>query len=114
MLIGEVVVSIGGLMDAKWAVEQQSYCGSSCTIQGALTLVGVTSTALFTTAIAVHTWFSIYNNRRTSYSLFVWLPLSVVVWSFVVLFALLGWLLHPKDESDDGLDFFTPTPFCKC
>lgn len=106
-------MSIAGLFDAKWAAEQQTYCGSACTVQGALTLVGVASSAIFTGAITLHTWFSIYNNKRTAYSLRVWLGVSGAVWAFVILFAILGWLLHPKDGSDEGLDFFTPTPFCK-
>jgi uncharacterized membrane protein len=101
-------------MDAKWATEQQVYCGASCSIQGALTLIGVTAGAFFTTAIAIQTWLSVYRGRRTEYSLVAWLTLSVAVWTFVILFALLGWSLHPKDEEGEGLDFYTPTPFCKC
>ncbi|KAF8598556.1 hypothetical protein BDV93DRAFT_561262 [Ceratobasidium sp. AG-I] len=111
LLAGEGIVSIAGLIDAKWASEQQTYCSSACAAQGALTLIGVTSTALFTMAITVHTWLSIYSNKRTTYSLLVWFGISTVVWVFVILFAVLGWQLHPKDGLDEGLDFFTPTPF---
>jgi hypothetical protein len=101
-------------MDAKWAAEQQAYCGGTCSAQGALTLIGVTAGAFFTTAIAIQTWLSVYSNRRAGYSPFVLLLFSAAVWTFVILFALLGWLLHPKDVEGEDLDFFTPTPFCKC
>ncbi|KAF8598559.1 hypothetical protein BDV93DRAFT_508845 [Ceratobasidium sp. AG-I] len=111
LLVGEAVVSVGGLIDAKWAYEQQTYCGGTCTAQGILTLIGVTTTALSTLAITVHTWLSIYRSRPPTYSLPVWLGFTLAVWLFVILFAVLGWQLHSKDGSDDGLDFFTPTPF---
>ena len=106
-------MSVAGLIDAKWASEQQTYCGNACITQGALTIIGMASTALFTVAITVHTWFSIYNNKRTKYSRPVWIGVSTGVWIFVILFAVLGWQLHPKDGSDEGVDFFTPAPLCK-
>jgi hypothetical protein len=101
-------------MDAKWAAEQQSYCGGTCSAQGALTLIGVTSGAFFTTAIAVQTWLCVYRNRPARYSPLVLLSFSAAVWTFVILFALLGWSRHLRGEEGEGLDFFTPTPFCKC
>jgi hypothetical protein len=100
------VVAIGGLIDAKWAIEQRTYCGGACTAQGALAQIGITAAAFFIIAISVQTWYSIYYVHQTSYSFSTWFGFSVFTWGYVTLFAVIGWSIHP--------DFYVPTPLCTC
>lgn len=108
-MLADLVLAVSGFFDVKWAIEGRSYCGGLCSVQGALVTIGCASTSLFTTAIAVHTWISIYRSQRTKYSLMVWLLVSLSIWAFVFLFSLLGWVAHHENSSP----FYAPTPFCK-
>jgi hypothetical protein len=103
-------MSIGGIMDFQWVAERQVYCGSHCTIQGALQVIGETAVAMFTLSIALHTFTSIWLGRRLSYRPKFWISYSICVWLYVLLFALIGWATHIESNPDEG--FFAPTSFC--
>lgn len=80
-------------------------------------MIGSSATAFFTTAIAVHTWLSVYKNRSTaeSYSRVVWVTVVSTVWIFLLLLAVLQWAAHREEGlPGDGSSFFRPTPFCMC
>jgi hypothetical protein len=103
-------MSVGGLIDLKWVVQQRTQCGTVCSFQGALNIIGVTTAAWFTMAITVHTWLSVYRNRRMMYQLPVWLGFSAAVWLYIILFAVIGHFV----KQSKGESFFTPAPLCEC
>ncbi|KAF8593872.1 hypothetical protein BDV93DRAFT_460094, partial [Ceratobasidium sp. AG-I] len=109
LLGAEAVMSLGGIMDLKWANERQVYCGTHCDVQGALQLIGETSVAIFTIAIAAHTFVSIVSGRRLTYRLALWGTYATCAWLFVLLFTLIGWGVNRRKEEKVG--FFAPTPF---
>ncbi|CAE6447902.1 unnamed protein product [Rhizoctonia solani] len=102
VLSAESIVSIGGLIDAQWAITGRTTCGSVCDAQGALAQVGITGTSIFMIAIAGQTWLRAFMIRTRPYSLFAWVSVSIATWGFVGLFAVVGWSLHP--------DFYEPAP----
>lgn len=106
LLLGEVVVSIGGMIDLRWVIRGETRCGTACSAQAALTVIGVTTTALFTLAITVHTWYSVYTNTRTKYNLWVWLGFAVAVWLYIILLVIIGYFVHRKG----GNSWFVPSP----
>ncbi|CAE6516456.1 unnamed protein product, partial [Rhizoctonia solani] len=101
-LCAEVVVSVGGLIDAQWAITGRTTCGPTCDAQGALAQVGITATSIFMIAIAVQTWLRAFMIRVKPYSRITWVSVSIATWGFVGLFAVVGWSLHP--------DFYEPAP----
>lgn len=111
LLIAEIPMSIGGIMDARWVHDGQVYCGSTCNIQGALQFIGETAVAIFTLAIALHTFISIWMNRRLGYRPLFWVTYSACVWIYVCMFVLGCWVTHKGKPEKKG--FFAPTPFCK-
>ncbi|KAJ1299482.1 hypothetical protein OPQ81_011816 [Rhizoctonia solani] len=64
---------------------------------------------MFTLAIALHTFFSIWFNRRLGYRPLFWVTYSACVWVYVVFFALVAWATHKDKRPENG--FFAPTPF---
>ncbi|EUC60569.1 integral membrane protein, putative [Rhizoctonia solani AG-3 Rhs1AP] len=102
-------MSIGGIMDFQWVAERQVYCGSHCTTQGVFQFVGETAVAMFTLAIALHTFISIWIGRRLTYRPYFWITYSVCVWVYVILFAFIAWATHKDEGPERG--FFAPTPF---
>ncbi|CAE6442875.1 unnamed protein product [Rhizoctonia solani] len=86
LLFGEVIMSVSGVIDAKWAIEQKVYCGTVCQVQGATNVVGVGSVAAFTSAITAHT--------------------CMAIWLYFILFVVVGYLV----KNNQGQSFFAPAP----
>ncbi|EUC66345.1 transmembrane protein, putative [Rhizoctonia solani AG-3 Rhs1AP] len=84
-LCAEVVVSVGGLIDAQWAITGRTTCGPTCDAQGALAQVGITATSIFMIAIAVQTWLRAFMIRVKPYSRITWVSVSIATWGFVGL-----------------------------
>ncbi|KAF8604760.1 hypothetical protein BDV93DRAFT_573187 [Ceratobasidium sp. AG-I] len=95
LLIAEGIMSIGGIMDIKWASERRVTCGSYCSVQGALQFIGETSVAMFTMAVAAHSF----------YRFVLWGSYTICAWTFVLLFAIINWATKGTDEEP----FFAPT-----
>lgn len=96
------------MIDLRWVIRGETRCGTACSAQAALTVIGVTTTALFTLAITVHTWYSVYTNTRTKYNLWVWLGFAVAVWLYIILLVIIGYFVHRKG----GNSWFVPSPIC--
>lgn len=104
-------MSIGGIMDMEWVSKRQVYCGARCDFQGGIQVIGETAVAMFTIAIALHTFISIWQNRRLSYRPLFWVTYSACCWAYVLIFVLVGWASHKNSVEEEG--FFAPAPFCE-
>ncbi|QRV81876.1 G protein coupled glucose receptor regulating Gpa2 protein [Ceratobasidium sp. AG-Ba] len=91
LLMADLLMSLGAILDLKWANERRTYCGSYCNAQGAIQILGETSVALFTLAITLYTFVCVVRGRNIQYSPLLW-----------------GYATHPK--SGDG-SFYAPTPY---
>ncbi|CUA74225.1 Cyclic AMP receptor 1 [Rhizoctonia solani] len=109
LLVADIVMSIGGIMDLHWVASRQVHCGAYCTFQGFSQFVGETAVAMFTLSIALHTFTSIWLGRRLSYRPSLWITYSICVWIYVLLFALIAWAIHSREGHEKS--FFAPTPF---
>lgn len=102
-------MSIGGIMDIKWANERRVSCGGYCDVQGALQFIGETSVAMFTLAVAAHTFVSVIKDKRIKYRPMLWGAYMGFVWLFVFFFAVINWAMK---GAGDGR-FFAPTGHCE-
>ncbi|KAG6328510.1 hypothetical protein ID866_10579 [Astraeus odoratus] len=55
LMICDLILSIGGLLNIKWVAEARVYADPLCTVQGLFKQVGDVGVALSTMAIALHT-----------------------------------------------------------
>jgi hypothetical protein len=110
ILFADLLMSLGAILDVKWANERHTYCGSYCNVQGAIQILGETSVALFTLAITIYTFVSVVRGRVIKYRPLMWGGVTAAIWLFVLLWAVLGYATHPKSGNDS---FYTPTPYCE-
>ncbi|KIM61799.1 hypothetical protein SCLCIDRAFT_855764 [Scleroderma citrinum Foug A] len=54
LLLCDLILSVGGLLNIKWIIEAGVYPGALCTVQGGLRQIGAVGVALSTMAIALH------------------------------------------------------------
>ncbi|KAG9091937.1 hypothetical protein FS749_016129 [Ceratobasidium sp. UAMH 11750] len=101
-------MSLGAILDIKWASERKTYCGSYCNAQGAIQIVGETAVALFTFAITFYTFISVVRGKVIKRRVVLWGGVTALIWLFVLLWAVLGYATHPKSGNDS---FYTPTPY---
>ncbi|KAF8607449.1 hypothetical protein BDV93DRAFT_553148 [Ceratobasidium sp. AG-I] len=115
LIVADVVMSLGAISDIYWAHHQQVFCGSYCDAQGVLQTVGETAAALSTLAVAVYTWLAIYPNRRPPYRPWCCLAVVVLIWLWVLLWAIIPLGLHHSDKDLDSegnvTRYYTPTPW---
>ena len=103
-------MSLGAILDVKWADERKVYCGSYCNAQGAIQLIGETAVSLFTFAITLHSFVSVFRGRAIKYRPLLWGGVVAAVWLFVLLWAVIGYATHRQGSNDT---FYAPTPYCK-
>lgn len=105
-------MSLGGVLDAKWANEVQVYCGGYCNAQGSLQYIGETSVALWTLAVTLHTGWNVVTAKKIPLNLGVCALIGGGVWGFVFAFNFATFASHPGDDLDTD-SYFIPTPFCR-
>ncbi|KAF8601556.1 hypothetical protein BDV93DRAFT_524730 [Ceratobasidium sp. AG-I] len=110
LFISELLMSLGGVLDAKWANETQVYCGGYCAAQGSLQFIGETSVAIWTLAITLHTWWSVVYAKRVVFRPWICFGLVAAVWVFLIAFNFGAYTSYPVGEISDD-NYFTPTPF---
>jgi hypothetical protein len=104
-------MSMGGILDVKWAHETKVYCGGFCNTQGSLQFLGETSVSLWTLAITLHTmWCVVYTQRLPFRPTFCVVVVAAVwIYVFACNFGAFGSSLNDKNS----VKYFTPTPFCE-
>ena len=79
--------------------------------------MGETAAALSTLAVAVYTWLAVYPNRRPLYRPWRCLAVVVLIWVWVLLWAVIPLGLHKSDKELDSKGnvtrYYTPTPWCE-
>ncbi|CAE7087974.1 unnamed protein product [Rhizoctonia solani] len=108
LFISELLMSLGGMLDAKWANESAVYCGGFCNAQGSLQYLGETSVALWTIAVTLHTWQSVVYARRIPFQWPLCAMVMVIIWGFVFAFNFVAFSARPESGDDS---YFTPGPF---
>ncbi|ELU45181.1 hypothetical protein AG1IA_00791 [Rhizoctonia solani AG-1 IA] len=100
LFISELLMSLGGMLDAKWANESAVYCGGYCDAQGSLQYLGETSVALWTLAVTLHTWQSVVCARRIPFRWLLCVAVTGVIWGFVFLFNFVAFSQRPRSGDD--------------
>ncbi|KAJ1302012.1 hypothetical protein OPQ81_000847 [Rhizoctonia solani] len=108
LFISELLMSLGGMLDAKWANESAVYCGGFCNAQGSLQYLGETSVALWTLAVTFHTWQSVVYAQRIPFRWSLCIAVMVVIWGFVIMFNFVEFSVRPKSGDHS---YFSPGPF---
>ncbi|KAH7345597.1 hypothetical protein B0J17DRAFT_608750 [Rhizoctonia solani] len=108
LFISELLMSLGGILDAKWANKSAVYCGGFCNAQGSFQYLGETSVALWTLAITLHTWQSVVYAQRIPFRWSLCAIVMVVIWGFVFVFNFVAYSLRPKSGDES---YFSPGPF---
>ncbi|KAH7345782.1 hypothetical protein B0J17DRAFT_641144 [Rhizoctonia solani] len=102
LLVADLIMALGAILDIHWASSSQVSCGQVCTAQGVMQLVGETSVALFTLAITLLTFIAVVRGRAVKARVWVWGGIAASVWAFVALWAGIGGALE---------GFYAPTPY---
>jgi len=113
LIVSDFVQSLGSVLTIRWINQQQVFCGSYCTAQGFIQLLGETSSAMATVAIGVHTFLKIAFRLKLKN---MWIARVVIslIWIYVILFAGIGAGVHHSrtvDSSGDPDLFDVPTPY---
>ncbi|KIJ47474.1 hypothetical protein M422DRAFT_778100 [Sphaerobolus stellatus SS14] len=83
LLFADLIQSISGITQVKWAREGKIYEGMSCQIQAATLVMGDLASTVWSCVIAAHTFSGIALNRHWS-KLAVWLTV-IFGWIFVII-----------------------------
>ncbi|KAG8747724.1 hypothetical protein FRC10_011852 [Ceratobasidium sp. 414] len=111
LFICELLMSLGGVLDAKWAHETQVYCGGYCNAQASLQFLGETSVSIWTLAITLHTGWSVVYAKRLNFRPWFCFGVVAAVWIYVFAFNFGAYAsVNPVDD-DDPANYFAPTPF---
>jgi hypothetical protein len=114
LLCSELLMALGGILDAKWSHEQQVYCGGFCNAQGSLQFIGETSVSLWTLAITLHTLWSVLSNMRHPLRPRFCVGVVLAVWAYVFAFNFGGFRSVSPVDDEDPVNYFAPAPFCEC
>ncbi|ELU36840.1 hypothetical protein AG1IA_09127 [Rhizoctonia solani AG-1 IA] len=102
LLIADLIMSFGAIINIHWASKAQVSCGQVCNAQGAIQILGETAVALFTLAITLLTFISIVRGWAVKARVWVWGSIVFGVWAFGALWAGVGGALE---------GFYAPTPY---
>ncbi|KAG9079007.1 hypothetical protein FRC06_008006 [Ceratobasidium sp. 370] len=111
LFIGELLMSLGGILDAKWAHETQVYCGGYCNAQASLQFLGETSVSIWTLAITAHTGWSVVYAKRLDFRPWFCFGVVAAVWIYVFAFNFGAHASANAVGDDDPANYFAPTPF---
>ncbi|CAE6484430.1 unnamed protein product [Rhizoctonia solani] len=102
LLIADLVMSLGGIVNIHWISKSQVSCGQVCSAQGAIQLLGEPTVALFTLAVTISTFISVARGGTTGAQIRIWGSATLGVWAFGALWAGIGGTLDK---------FYVPTPY---
>ncbi|KAG8726784.1 hypothetical protein FRC12_023088 [Ceratobasidium sp. 428] len=111
LFISELLMSLGGIFDGKWAHEAQVYCGGYCDAQASLQFLGETSVSIWTLAVTVHTLFSVVRARRVNLRPLYTFGIVAAVWIYVLAFNFGAYASVNAQGDEDPANLFAPTPF---
>ncbi|KAF8573064.1 hypothetical protein K439DRAFT_1069414 [Ramaria rubella] len=83
LLLSDLIQSIAGIIQVKWAVENRIYQSRTCTIQGATFVLGDLGSTLWSVVIAAHTFSGI--TMKTHWPRWVMWVLVCTGWILVVI-----------------------------
>ncbi|CEL60350.1 hypothetical protein RSOLAG1IB_09568 [Rhizoctonia solani AG-1 IB] len=90
LLVAELIMALGAIMNIHWASKGEVSCGQACDAQGALQYIGETSVALFTIAITLLTFISVVRGWAIKARVWVWGSIMAAAWAYVALWAGIG------------------------
>ncbi|KAG9093848.1 hypothetical protein FS749_013629 [Ceratobasidium sp. UAMH 11750] len=111
LFISELLMSLGGILDGKWAHETQVYCGGYCDAQASLQFLGETSVSIWTLAITLHTGWSIVQARALDFRPWFCFAVVAAVWIYVFAFNFGAYASVSPINDDDPANYAAPTPF---
>ncbi|KAG8687557.1 hypothetical protein FRC08_011905 [Ceratobasidium sp. 394] len=111
LFISELLMSLGGTLDVKWAHETQAYCGRYCDVQASFQYLGKTSISIWTLAITIHTGWSIVCGKRLNFRPRFCFGVVAAVWVYVFAFNFGPYAFANPVDDDDPTNYFAPTPF---
>ncbi|KAG8747725.1 hypothetical protein FRC10_011853 [Ceratobasidium sp. 414] len=112
LFVSELLMSIGGILDVKWAHETQVYCGGYCDVQASFQYLGKTAISIWTLAITIHTGWSVVRAKRLDFRPRFCFGVVVAVWMYVFSFEFGPYVSANPANEDDPSNYFAPTPFC--
>jgi len=111
LFFADVVHAIGTILELRWISAQAVWCGSYCSVQGALKQIGTTNIALSALAITVYTFSCLFLKWNPPKSKRVPVLVVTCVWLYSVLFAIIGYAAHPKMPRGDKMPLYVPAPY---
>ncbi|QRW13784.1 transmembrane protein [Ceratobasidium sp. AG-Ba] len=111
LFLAEIPMSLGGLLDYRWANQAQVYCGSFCHTQGTLLFIGETGVSIWTLVITIYTWLCVAHRRHLSFRPIVCLGVMGAVWGYVFGFHFGSSASIRSANDEDPQNYITPTPF---
>ncbi|KAK7057447.1 Git3 domain-containing protein [Favolaschia claudopus] len=88
LLISDIIQAIGSIMNAQWIRDMAVVVGDVCTIQGVLKQIADVSIAVWTFAIALHTFFLLFLELKSSR--FVLVTTLVAGWAGIAAIVFIG------------------------
>ncbi|KAG8941710.1 hypothetical protein FRC04_004123 [Tulasnella sp. 424] len=80
-------------------------------ILGAIQQLGETGVALSTLVITLHTFATVFFRWQPSRYPWLWMVVVACIWIFLLLFVVIGYVVHKGAENRGGTPYFGPTPF---
>lgn len=106
--MAEFIVGIAMALNIKWVPNGIVYVGAACRVQGGLVSFGLTTSAMTTIVIAIHTFFLFWQNRRMSLC-HAWVIVSVI-WLYPILFITINIRIHGGDSAFRPSGFWCSFP----
>ncbi|KAF8521442.1 hypothetical protein BU17DRAFT_88014 [Hysterangium stoloniferum] len=106
LFIADLIHGIGVVLGVRWLAQGEVFCGTYCTVQGALLQGSQTVVAFSTLAIAVHTFAIVFLKKGESSIIFSTVVVGVM-WLYVILFISIAAGIHSKPDNP----FYAPTPY---
>ncbi|KAI6155599.1 hypothetical protein BKA82DRAFT_43822, partial [Pisolithus tinctorius] len=99
LLIGNVFLTIAGLIEFKWGLQSGITQGALCSAQAVIMEIGLWSTGFFTVATGIHTCISlVFRTRQVP-----WINLACIVLGWVISFVA-GTSVSLKPPNDSLID----------
>ncbi|KIO25801.1 hypothetical protein M407DRAFT_24856 [Tulasnella calospora MUT 4182] len=110
-MFADLLQALGASTSAKWAAQGKVTCGSYCDAQGAMQQLGETGVAMSTLVIAIHTFATVFFRWQPQKYPWLWMVVVACIWTFLLLFLVIGYVMHKGAERRGGMPYFSPVPF---
>ncbi|KAG8997283.1 hypothetical protein FRB93_000416 [Tulasnella sp. JGI-2019a] len=111
LLFADLLQGIGAFLSAKWAANGRVTCSTYCSAQGIIQQLGETGVALNTLVITLHTFATVFLRWQPSRRPRLWMFVVALIWTYLGLFVLLGYVLHTGARKVGGAPYYGPTPY---